>query len=580
MAWITDRFRSRKKARPQRPTLETLDDRCLLSTTAGAELLHNGDAGAFKAAVQVNSRAPIPSQAGKGAGSAASAASLAAQAIASTVNSPAFSPRAVESPAGTASAGATTTYESLINASATRSAYSVDGSGMTVAVIDTGVDYKNSAFGGKYGPGAKVIAGYNFADDSADPIATTSQHGTSVAGLIGSEDPSDLGVAPGVGIVALKVVGSDNTASLSSIASALQWVVDHHAQYNITAVNMSLSDGGNYAHNWFAQDGGNGQKITELIQQLSSMKIAVVSATGNSFNGYQGEGFTAVVDGVISVTATDGSDQLLSNAQRLGPTVGMGTATELAAPGKGLKAPSGDSGSTTVEGTSFAAPLVSGAVVLLQQIYQARYGSLPTVAQVTQWLEGGAKSVYDSVTGLTIGRLDILKSASLIPLPQGSSTPSTPVTPPAGGGDTSTSPPSTGSGSPSTPVDPSGPSTPADPGGPDTTPPDDGSAGTGSGISPSTGSGATSGGSSETGGSATGGGSTAPPASTGTDTISLAPNVQLFVAGTRLTAGGPISSINGLSSSSLMALLKGMNAWAAEGTTQTSQVRIWKAASR
>jgi hypothetical protein len=140
-----------------------------------------------------------------------------------------------------------------------------------------------------------------------------------------------------------------------------------------------------------------------------------VAATGNSFNGTQGEGFVSVVTGVISVTATDLNGNLLSNAQRLGPTVGSGTMTDLAAPGEGLVAPTGSSGSTTVEGTSFATPLVSGAVVLLQQIYQSRFGTLPTVQQVTNWLEQGSDPIYDPVTGLTINGLDILKAASLIP---------------------------------------------------------------------------------------------------------------------------------------------------------------------
>ena len=58
---------------------------------------------------------------------------------------------------------------------------------MTVAVIDTGVDYNNPALGGGFGPNAKVIAGYNFASNTPDPMATTSQHGTAVAGLIGSD---------------------------------------------------------------------------------------------------------------------------------------------------------------------------------------------------------------------------------------------------------------------------------------------------------------------------------------------------------------------------------------------------------
>ena len=85
-----------------------------------------------------------------------------------------------------------------------RSTYGVQGSGMAVAVIDTGVDYNNPALGGGFGPNNKVIAGYDFADNSTDPMATSSQHGTSVAGLIGSDDADDLGVAPGVNIVALR----------------------------------------------------------------------------------------------------------------------------------------------------------------------------------------------------------------------------------------------------------------------------------------------------------------------------------------------------------------------------------------
>ena len=321
----------------------------------------------------------------------------------------------LERPAGTLLTGTPTAFDPIVGAAAARQEYDVDGTGMTVAVIDTGVDYNNPALGGGFGPGAKVIAGYDFATNTPDPMATSSQHGTAVAGLIGSDDPNNLGVAPGVNIVALRVTGSDNTASLSSIASALQWVVNNHSQYNITVVNMSLSDGGNYAQNWFAQDGGVGEQITNLIGQLQAMNIPVVSATGNSFTGQQGEGFTAIVAGVISVTATDTSDHLLPDAQRLGSVTGMGTMTDLAAPGEGMVAPTGDSGYSSVEGTSFATPLVTGAVVLLQQIYQARFGTLPTVNQVTQWLEQGSDPIYDPVTGLTIGRLDIPKAAALIP---------------------------------------------------------------------------------------------------------------------------------------------------------------------
>ena len=146
-----------------------------------------------------------------------------------------------------------------------------------------------------------------------------------------------------------------------------------------------------------------------LIGQLTAMNIPVIAATGNSFTGVQGEGFAAIVAGTISVTATDLSGNLLSNAQRLGTAIGGSSATTIAAPGEGLTAPSGDSGTATVEGTSFATALVTGGVTLLQEIYQSRFGSLPTVAQIKSWLQGGATPINDPVTGITLGELNLRK---------------------------------------------------------------------------------------------------------------------------------------------------------------------------
>ncbi len=334
---------------------------------------------------------------------------------AAAVAAPVVQAVGVERPAGSIVTGAATAYDPIIGAAQTRSTYNVDGTGLTVAVIDTGVDFNNPALGGSYGPGAKVIAGYDFADGTANPMATASQHGTAIAGLIGSSNPSDLGVAPGVNLVALRVTDGSNTASLANIASALQWVVDNHQQYHITAVNMSLADGGNYAQNWFANDGGEGQAITNLIGKLSQLDIPVIAATGNSFTGPQGEGFAAIVAGTISVTATDLSGNLLPDAQRLGAGYGGASATTIAAPGQGLTAPSGDSGTATVQGTSFATALTTGGVVLLQDIYQSRFGTLPTVAQLKGWLQQGATPIHDPVTGITLGELNLVKSAALIP---------------------------------------------------------------------------------------------------------------------------------------------------------------------
>jgi type VI secretion system secreted protein VgrG len=111
----------------------------------------------------------------------------------------------------------------------------------------------------------------------------------------------------------------------------------------------------------------------------------------------------------------------------LGSAIGGVSATTIAAPGAGLTAPTGASGTSTVEGTSFAGALVTGGVTLLQDIYVSRFGTLPTVAQLKTWLQQGSNPITDPVTGITLGELNISKAASLIP--QGQAAPPVVVAP-------------------------------------------------------------------------------------------------------------------------------------------------------
>ena len=304
-----------------------------------------------------------------------------------------------------------------IGAASTRDLYQVDGSGLSAAIIDTGTDYNHPALGGDgYGPGHKVVDGWDFSKDKPDPYPLQS-HGTMTAGLVASNAPGAPGVAPGANIVALRVFGDDNSGSYDYVAEALQYAIDHAEADKISVVNISLSDGGNYSRDSFSRDHAIGQRIAALVHTLAEMRIPVVTAAGNSFDGTPGMGFTAILTETISVTASDGDDHLLANAQRLGPADGFDAATDLAAPGIDIVAPTGGDGYSQVEGTSFSAPLVSGAIILLQQIYQKRFGLLPTVDDLEGWLKQGATTIHDSVTGTDIGRLDIARSASLIPRP-------------------------------------------------------------------------------------------------------------------------------------------------------------------
>ena len=90
----------------------------------------------------------------------------------------------------------------------------INGSGQSIAIIDTGVDYKHPALGGGFGPGYKVVAGYDFVDDDPDPMDQDG-HGTGIAGIIGANDfvyngNHYRGLAPKANIIALRAL--DNNA--------------------------------------------------------------------------------------------------------------------------------------------------------------------------------------------------------------------------------------------------------------------------------------------------------------------------------------------------------------------------------
>ncbi len=312
-----------------------------------------------------------------------------------------------------------TSHDAIIGASATRALYGVSGAGLTAAVIDTGVNYDHPAFGGGFGSGKVVVAGHDFGEGDADPRESNGSHGTAVAGIIASRDPSAPGVAPEADIAALRVFGDNGRGSFDGIADSLQWVIDHHQEHNITVVNLSISDGKNYlsAPTLFASPVV--KRIMSLIDQLEALRIPVVTAAGNSFSGQQGMGFTAIVDNTISVTGTDGTSRLAPDAQRLGREAGGKFATDLAAPGRDVMGP-WESSFAPLDGTSFAAPLVTGSVLLLQELHLTRFGTLPTVDQIEGWLRDSATSMRDPATGFTIGRLNIPAAAAMVPSPRGS----------------------------------------------------------------------------------------------------------------------------------------------------------------
>lgn len=108
-----------------------------------------------------------------------------------------------------------------------------DGSGTSIAIVDTGVDYQHEALGNGGFPNAKVVGGWDFGDDDADPMDLQG-HGTAVAGIAAGEDAANCsisyrgGVAGAAKIYALKVVtGGGTSTTHAKIAAAWDWCVTH-----------------------------------------------------------------------------------------------------------------------------------------------------------------------------------------------------------------------------------------------------------------------------------------------------------------------------------------------------------------
>jgi subtilisin family serine protease len=295
--------------------------------------------------------------------------------------------------------------------------YPYRGTGYTVAVLDTGIDYTHADLGG--GWGKRVVGGYDFVNKDADPMDDNG-HGTHVAGIIGASSATYSGVAPDVHFVALKVLDSTGSGSFGDIEDALRWVIDHQAQYNIVAVNLSLG-ASNYTTNPY----------TFLDDEFTSLKtegVFVAVAAGNDFysvNSQPGLAYPAISPQVVSVGAVwDGSfgqvawasgardyttapDRVASFSQRSG-------ALSIMAPGAIIHSTYLGGGYQDMAGTSMATPVVAGAAVLLHQALDAKHlaanrDTILSLMRSTGVTVNDGDDEDDNVTntGLNFKRLDL-----------------------------------------------------------------------------------------------------------------------------------------------------------------------------
>ncbi|MFC0532459.1 S8 family serine peptidase [Phytohabitans kaempferiae] len=233
-----------------------------------------------------------------------------------------------------------------------------DGSGVDVAVLDTGVDASHPDLANK------VAEERNFTDapDAADHFGHGTHVAATIAGTGAASGGSRKGVAPGADLLAGKVLNDDGEGYESWIIAGMEWAVARGAE----VVNMSLGGG--------ATDGTD--PLSEAVNRLTADHGTLfVVAAGNS-GGEASVGTPAAATAALAVGAVARDESLASFSSR-GPRLGdEGVKPEITGPGVGIVAARAagtsmgspvDDRYTAASGTSMATPHVAGAAALLAQ---------------------------------------------------------------------------------------------------------------------------------------------------------------------------------------------------------------------
>jgi len=186
----------------------------------------------------------------------------------------------------------------------------VTGEGVTIAIIDDGIDHDHAAFGGLSAfPNVKIIGGRDFADNDDDPTidCTAQSHGTAVAGVAAGQGGGVTGTAPDARIVMLKVQSAmlcGEPALDGDLVGAVDWAVTHRDEFDIRVLSMSLGGGG---FSTVAACEASNTALRDAIDAAAAAGLVVLAASGN--DGRCGEiSRPACIGNAISVGAVYDGD--------------------------------------------------------------------------------------------------------------------------------------------------------------------------------------------------------------------------------------------------------------------------------
>jgi subtilisin family serine protease len=342
----------------------------------------------------------------------------------------------------------------LMNGTTVRNTYT--GSGLSIAICDTGIDTSHPMLGGGGFPNAKVIGGYDTGDNDADPRPDSvngSIHGTACAGIaagnIGTVGDYIGGVAPDAKLYAIKIsTGTTGSANNSAMIAGWEWAVTHQNDdpNNPIMIISTSFGGGQFSSTCDSESSG----MTTAAANAVAAGITIFASSGN--DGYCGSiAWPACISYVNSVgavyDASFGTYRPCVNASSCAlKTADAGCATgyyatdstspdmvtsysnsasfmTLFAPANRAYTTSivgrGDDPSgnydTSFGGTSAACPYAAGAAAVLQQGAKAKTGSYLAPAQVRSYLVNNGDGVTDSKIAITKPRINLGRAVNALP---------------------------------------------------------------------------------------------------------------------------------------------------------------------